>query len=438
MTRNRMKLVHAYRTIAVISLLFSFSQAANWDIQLIESNAGTSSNSDIDMVLDINGLAHVIYFDERIHESLSLIYATNDRGQWSNFPVEQENLNQADLKAVVTVDSNGIVYIIYTDDEYRLAYKTKENGLWSSSAVYAQGAKYLSHDADIDSAGSLNVLYTKKLYDANASDTALILRRLGGADEVIAEHGNFQSGSLAIGSNPHVCYYDVLNEDLMYAVNDGNSWTVEIVDDSIGGVPSSIWDSASLDLDSGGLPHITYIDFTNFDLKYANRLSGGWTTQTIVGGASNVGLQTSIDVDSVDRIHICYKTFLEGRVSIKYAVGSAVEGWQIDCTIADFNQFNNAYPSIACSDSGNPCICYSAPVLKTISYASGYFYGDINGNSRVDFFDFSILAGHWLDTGCGSDAYCVGADIDRDTVVDNNDLKLFTESWLNCSLPDCY
>ncbi len=439
MTHTGIKLAYLYIIAAVALLLSCYSLAANWDIQIVKSNTGTIFGASIDMVLDINGVAHVVYFDEYTYGQLSLVYATNGQGLWSNVPVEQENLTPTALKAVIAIDANNVVYIVYPDSEENLIYRTKENGQWSSSAFYAQGAWFLPQDAEIGAGGGLSVLYSKMLYDANSSDTALVLQRPGGA-EVIAEHGNFQSGSLAIDSlsNPHLCYYDALNDVLKYAVKDGNSWTIETVDANTGDVPSSVWNSACLALDGYDVPHISYLDFQSTVLKYAHRQSGGWAPQ-VVDNTAYIYRQNSIAVDSNDNVHICYKRVFNDRLFLKHAVGTASGGWQFVETITDFNLAGNpAYLSIACDNEDKPNICYSAPSLFKVEYAVPLVCSDPDKNCRVDFFDFSILAQHWYQTGCASDDYCGGADIDKSTIVDNNDLNLLAESWLYCSPPGCY
>jgi hypothetical protein len=258
---------------------------------------------------------------------------------------------------------------------------------------------------------------------------------------------NFQSGSLAIDglSNPHVCYYDALNDVLKYAVKDGNSWTIEVVDGDIGDVPTSVWGSASLALDGNDVPHISYIDFTPQPvLKYANRPSEGWGTPQVVDNTAYIDQQTSIAVDSNDNIHICYNHNIAGRTFLKHIVGT-VGGWQFVDAITDFNRTESpAYLSLACNGDNEPHVCYPAPSLMKVEYAVPLICGgpdhpgDADKNCRVDFFDFSLLAQYWFETSCVLPEYCDGADLNTSGTVDNNDLELLANDWLYCSLPDCY
>ena len=55
-------------------------------------------------------------------------------------------------------------------------------------------------------------------------------------------------------------------------------------------------------------------------------------------------------------------------------------------------------------------------------YLSPYLY---------NFKDYSVFAPQWLKTNCSrSNAWCSGADRDRDGNVRIDDLKTFTEEWL--------
>jgi hypothetical protein len=58
---------------------------------------------------------------------------------------------------------------------------------------------------------------------------------------------------------------------------------------------------------------------------------------------------------------------------------------------------------------------------------------DIDGDCDVDFVDFGVLAGHWLEAGCSEPGRCGGADLAGDQsehVVDMFDLLKFTQYWL--------
>ncbi|MBN1392776.1 MAG: hypothetical protein JW947_08250 [Sedimentisphaerales bacterium] len=56
---------------------------------------------------------------------------------------------------------------------------------------------------------------------------------------------------------------------------------------------------------------------------------------------------------------------------------------------------------------------------------------DFNGDTKVDFADFAILASYWQEDNCGSLNNCEGADLDNnDGDVDLGDLMEFCKFWL--------
>jgi len=76
--------------------------------------------------------------------------------------------------------------------------------------------------------------------------------------------GDWTSISLDAGGNPHISYVDATNDDLKYAYHNGASWQIETVDST-----GNVGYHTSIALDAGGNPHISYFDATNDDLKYA-------------------------------------------------------------------------------------------------------------------------------------------------------------------------
>ena len=75
----------------------------------------------------------------------------------------------------------------------------------------------------------------------------------------------------------------------------------------------------SLAIDSDGFSHISYWDFTNRDLKYAEWTGSAWNIETI-DSDGDVGSFTSVAVDNDDHAHISYYNATSG--DLKYATNA--------------------------------------------------------------------------------------------------------------------
>jgi len=66
-----------------------------------------------------------------------------------------------------------------------------------------------------------------------------------------------------------------------------------------------------------------------------------------------------------------------------------------------------------------------------------YPAGDLSGDCRVNWNDFSIFVAHWLDDLCTGPTWCGGADLDGSSQVDWGDFAIFADHWLECTAPEC-
>lgn len=92
------------------------------------------------------------------------------------------------------------------------------------------------------------------------------------------------------------------------------TWTTQTVDTNGSG---GWW--SSLALDSSNNPHISYQDYTNFDLKYAKWTGDEWATE-IVDLTGNVSGHSCLALDSLNNPHISYH--YRTNDALKYAKGT--------------------------------------------------------------------------------------------------------------------
>ena len=105
----------------------------------------------------------------------------------------------------------------------------------------------------------------------------------------------------------HAAYWEYTNSNLVYAKKEGSIWETTIIDSEgqVGKYPS-------LTLDNNEMPHISYKDEMNDELKYAKYNGSGWEISQIDNNwdtyysSGDIG-ETSIDIDSENNPHIAYK-----------------------------------------------------------------------------------------------------------------------------------
>ena len=159
-------------------------------------------------------------------------------------------------------------------------------------------------------------------------------------------------------NHPHISYLDYTNYDLKYGYFDGDKWNFQIVD-----AEGSVGWHSSLELDSHDQPHIAYLDSINSTLKYASFDGKSWTTETIDSGGAVGGI--SLALDSNDRPHISYQgsgnayleyIYYDGRSWVKKTVDSSVSIG--DFTSLDLDWLSN-YPAIVYFDRDSYSLKYA-------------------------------------------------------------------------------
>jgi hypothetical protein len=122
---------------------------------------------------------------------------------------------------------------------------------------------------------------------------------------------------------PHISYYDRSNGNLKYATLDlgdeRRPWRREVADNGmVGDTDFDVGRYTSMDIDPFGQPHISYYDVTNGRLKYAAKINGVWQIFIIDdGGAGGVGTWSSLVLDNNSVAHISYID--ENQHNLKHA-----------------------------------------------------------------------------------------------------------------------
>ena len=186
-----------------------------------------------------------------------------------------------------------------------------------------------------------------------AADLPWVVESIDGLFDV----GTYASIAIDRQGRAHIAYYDANHTDLLYAVQDGSSWTLEDVQYSNVG-----W-YTSIAVDATGTPHISYYDWGNSDLRYATKVGGFWQSQMVDGAATSVGYYSQIALTTSQVPVIVYYDASNG--DLKRATGP-MGAWSI-ATLASTGTVG-AYCDIAIDASDNQHIVYFNTTQSRLDY----------------------------------------------------------------------
>jgi len=183
--------------------------------------------------------------------------------------------------------------------------------------------------------------------------------------------GGFSSTAIDPSGNAWVSYKDYTNNDLKVARHVGSggtgcastAWTCSTVDST-----GDMGHYTSIAIGTNGVVWISYLDFTNDDLRVAKYVGSGgtgcattaWTCVT-VDSTGQVGYQSSIAVDATGKPWISYldNTNLDLRVARYVSSGGSCADAAWSCTTVESSDNIGESSSIAIDASGIPWISYN-------------------------------------------------------------------------------
>ncbi|MEX0816982.1 MAG: hypothetical protein WD027_06025 [Gaiellales bacterium] len=160
---------------------------------------------------------------------------------------------------------------------------------------------------------------------------------------------------------PALTYFDDRAGALVYAEEEGGSWTLERI------VSGEAGESSSLAFDSQGTPHVAFSDERG-GVGYAARFDGAWHVEELASGDGPTAVALAIGRGDVP--HVAFAD----RGTLRYAV-RAGDGWQVEDVATAGRRPLGRRVSLALDDGGTPHLAAyeltrSKPLRGVVLYAA--------------------------------------------------------------------
>jgi hypothetical protein len=315
-----------------------------WLIEIVEKGFVGEYTS---QVLDLRDNVHIVYFD---YLNGDLKYAKRGPDGWVIERIDYEGTVGQYLS--IAKDQAGKLYISYRDHgKNRLKIGIFDGSRWNLEVVDEEPFASIDTSICVDASGIVYISY----YNFSNGYLKLAVREKEQWKTEIVDDGQKQSNAVGGFSSiqvdsigrVHISYIDSVNGFLKYAVKENNKWNIEVADDS-----ESVSHFTSLALDKEGNPYISYtVDKmpNKPDLWLARKLEGKWIVE-LVDTQNIAGNYNSIVVDEQSNIYISYSAMSKLKIA-KYIQDS----W--DFELVDING-TATYTSLSIDRGGMPHIAY--------------------------------------------------------------------------------
>jgi len=238
-----------------------------------------------------------------------------DETSWTKGVIDQSS----DVKYIVSqdIDSNGYLYVSYYDNiGQNLMFATNSGGTWTTEIVDdSDGINGQYSSIAVSDDGTVHICYYDYADDclkyAVKSTGAWAISVVGVDDSV----GKYNSMVLDDDGNAHIVYLDAHDEVMKYANNIGGTWQISTL------YGFNVYATA-LTITEDGVLNTAFVG-QNGKINFARLVAGNWTTPETVDDAP--GISPGVDIDVVDgKICVAYSSAAKG---LKFAVRNEPNVW---------------------------------------------------------------------------------------------------------------
>ena len=325
------------------------STVTTWYTETIDSGEDLGAGRYSSLTLDKAGYPHISYYDN-VYSGLK--YAQYDGTTWH---IETVDSGGGLYGTSLALDALGHPRISYRSSGGDLKYAWNDGATWHIETIDASRRSNHFVSLALDAAGHPHISYYSTTYfDGDLkyawyNGSAWQIETIDSGDNNNNELTGIHS-SLALDKNgrPHISYWDFTNGDVKYAQYNGNDWQIEIIDD----LPNGGWYNwTSLDLDNAGHPHVSYYDATNQMPKYARYDGISWRIENI-GNEKRTGEATSLVLDENGQPHLSYYDADNKQLSYFWQNNNI---WHIETVDSTYWSWENP---LTLDENGHPHISY--------------------------------------------------------------------------------
>jgi hypothetical protein len=262
----------------------------NWTTQLVDAQRSFVNVSRRSLAVDSRGRPHLVY------GGAHLFHAWRDGDTWHT-----EVVDGGGAQATLVLDADDHPHISYFNEvgqsgDPGLKYAAFDGRAWHIESVEVGETVGYEPSLALDAAGRPHIAYI--IYSGYQLKYASYD---GSAWQIAVVDSAADMPSLALDSlgRPHIMYCRNSSswcDGLLHAYDDGTSWQIETVD---GSDQAGYWNSLAIDANDG--LHVSYMDGTNYNLKYA-RYNGSFSVVlTATNGCGWTGLRRTLVVAPLPR-----------------------------------------------------------------------------------------------------------------------------------------